>query len=104
MDERPPQCGDCNFYLHECIKGTVAPDPACDDFHPAKWFIKKHPRYTVQRRRTGDGSLYGNVHGSEGCNWTLCKLEISENWYILTNNYDGKITCPKCLKVMGEPL
>ena len=51
-----------------------------------------------------DGSLYGNVHGSAGCNWTLYKLEISENWYILTNNYDGKITCPKCLKVMEKTI
>jgi len=40
MDERPPQCGDCEYYLHECIKGTVAPDPVCDDFHPTKWFKK----------------------------------------------------------------
>lgn len=53
--------------------------------------------YTVMRVNKKD-ELYGKIHGSNHADKTLCGLEINENWWIVSNAFDGEITCPKCLK------
>lgn len=57
------------------------------------------PEYTLSRCRKND-DLYGKMHGGNDCNKTLCDLVTNENWWIVTNNFDGQITCPKCLKII----
>lgn len=57
--------------------------------------------YTVSRCRL-DNSLYGPVHGSSDANTTHCGKEIDHNWYVISNAFDGNITCKKCIKVTTE--
>jgi hypothetical protein len=54
--------------------------------------------YTVRLCKK-DGTFYGAIHGSEDGDRTICGKELDERWCILTNNYDGEVTCKKCLKV-----
>jgi hypothetical protein len=62
--------------------------------------ILKIPRYTVSRCRKDD-SLYGPKHGSEHCEYTLCRQEINMTWWIVDNDFNGGITCKKCLKILN---
>ncbi len=52
--------------------------------------------YTVQKISKKD-KVYGVVHGSYNVRETICGVDINENWTVITNDYDGKITCKKCL-------
>jgi hypothetical protein len=52
--------------------------------------------YTVSRCKADD-SPYGLEHGSDDGESTLCGQNIDHNWYILSNAFDGKITCKKCV-------
>lgn len=67
------------------------------------------PQYTVSRCRKGttysSAELYGKVHGCNSYEMiqTLCGTDMrSRYWYVITNNRDGEVTCPKCLKVMKK--
>jgi len=53
--------------------------------------------YTVRRCKKDD-TLYGPIHGSPDGDVTLCGQETDHNWWILTNDFSGKITCKKCLE------
>jgi len=55
--------------------------------------------YTVSRCRKDD-SLYGPVHGSMDGQKTACGQDIGDGWYIVTNGFDGEITCRKCLAIL----
>jgi hypothetical protein len=55
--------------------------------------------YTVRQCRKDD-TLYGPTHGSQDANTTACGKEIDSNWYIITNGFDGKITCKDCIKLL----
>ena len=57
--------------------------------------------YTVCRCRKDD-TLYGHIHGSKDGETTLCNQKLDENWMIINNTFDGKITCKKCLKTKGN--
>ena len=57
--------------------------------------------YTVQRITKAD-KFFGPVHGLNKGSKTLCGRQIDENWYILTVNYDGEVTCKKCLEKANE--
>lgn len=56
------------------------------------------PLYTISRcRKSGD--LYGKVHGSMDASITTCGINCEgEDWWIITNAFDGEITCGKCLR------
>lgn len=41
---------------------------------------------------------YGHSHGSQDAEKTSCGIDINDKWIITHNRYDGKISCPKCLK------
>ena len=57
--------------------------------------------YTTSRAKM-DNTLYGLTHASSNASFTLCGSYIDEKWMILTNNYDGKITCRKCASIEAE--
>ena len=57
----------------------------------------KPARYTVQRCKR-DETRYGPVHESDNATVTRCGCVVDESWYIVTNDFDGKPTCRKCLK------
>jgi hypothetical protein len=59
----------------------------------------KNPLYTIQRI-TKDDKLYGPIHGAHNALGVLCGFALDESWYILTNNYEGEVTCKKCLRVL----
>lgn len=61
--------------------------------------VQKNPQYTIQRITKAD-RLFGPIHGTEQVKATLCGREIDYNWYVLTTNYDGEVTCKRCLKEM----
>ena len=53
--------------------------------------------HTVQRIKSDD-TLYGPVHGShDGGHNTVCGQDINHKFWILTDNYDGEVTCKLCL-------
>ena len=61
--------------------------------------------YTVQRCAFKNSKFYGSVHGSNDGNWSICGIDFfadPANWYILTTEFDGEITCKKCLKAIKE--
>ena len=61
-----------------------------------------NPEYTVQRIKVNTSNgFYGKVHGSKDAEITLCGQELDYYWYILTDNFDGEITCKKCLEKIG---
>lgn len=53
------------------------------------------PQYAVQRCRK-NGKVYGSLHGSDDCNYTICGVAIDENWWILSNDSSRYPTCKKC--------
>lgn len=60
--------------------------------------------YTVQKI-SKDDRLIGLVHGSKDSESTVCDIELSDNWFILTNDFSGNIECKKCLeKLKGGKL
>ena len=56
------------------------------------------PLYTTRRCRKND-VLYGSTHGSMNGDITLCGKNIDENWWILSNEFNGEVTCLECIKV-----
>jgi hypothetical protein len=56
-------------------------------------------RYTMSLARKND-DLYGPIHGGNYYTMTACNRETNEDWIITTNDWTGKITCKKCLKVL----
>ena len=54
--------------------------------------------YTLRRCRKDD-TLYGPSHGSSDGNVTLCGIETDHHWWIVTNAFNGLVTCKKCEKV-----
>lgn len=38
------------------------------------------------------------IHGSVDAQTTLCEKTITDRWVIITNEFDGEITCPKCIR------
>jgi hypothetical protein len=71
------------------------------------YFIEEpyHPKdlsdtqYTI-RQITKKGKLYSSIHASADAHTTLCGHEINENWYILTNEGIGVVTCEKCKEIL----
>ena len=59
------------------------------------------PLYTVQPCRK-DNSLYGNTHFSHDGERTLCAKEITNKWWIKTNDHSGTSNCPKCNKIWNQ--
>lgn len=53
--------------------------------------------YTVRKVKEDD-TLYGPSHGSVDGYTTIYGEELSENWFITNNTFDGVITCKKCLE------
>ena len=59
--------------------------------------------YTVKRCKNNfNDELFKTSHGSDNGEFTLCGIEINENWYITHNEFDGIITCKKCLNVFKK--
>lgn len=59
--------------------------------------------YTTRRCRK-NGDLYGKTHGSMDGGKTVCGEDMDEKWWILTNAFDGRVTCKRCLDVINTPL
>ena len=59
--------------------------------------------YTVQKINNKD-QLYGAIHGSSCGDETLCGIALTNKWYVLTNAFDGEITCKKCLKRIKQAI
>jgi len=62
------------------------------------------PMYTI-RKVTAKDVLYGPIHGTDNSLITLCGKDISKKawqWYIVTTNYDGDVTCKSCKKKIKE--
>lgn len=53
--------------------------------------------YTVSRCRNNE-ELYGAIHGSSDAIITHCGIELDHNWWVVTNAFDGNVTCKKCKK------
>lgn len=54
-------------------------------------------RYTTSKINVYNEKLIGSVHYSETGDVTICGKDIDTKWWILSNNFDGKATCKKCL-------
>lgn len=63
------------------------------------WGEGQHPRYTV-RRCNREGFIYGSHHGSVNGSETLCGLVLGGGYYITHNEFDGPVTCRKCMGVI----
>ena len=55
--------------------------------------------YTVSRCNADD-ELYGPIHSSSDAHATTCGRSINHGWWIITNGFDGPVTCKKCLRAM----
>lgn len=67
------------------------------------------PRTLYTVRKVGkDDIQYGSSHGSNDDNGhefqTICEKEIGKNWIITHNDFDGEITCKKCLKILEKEM
>ncbi len=62
----------------------------------------KAPRYTFSKVKGKDDTLYGRVHGSMDGQRNLCQVnemwEFKSNWWVINNDFDGTMTCLKCIK------
>lgn len=59
--------------------------------------------YTVHYcKNKHDDSPRGLHHASKDAKETLCGKQIDERWYISNNTGDGKITCPRCLRIQKK--
>ena len=60
------------------------------------------PRYTFSQCKGKDDTLFGAVHGSMDGQRNLCQekelWELKGNWWCIDNDFDGKMTCKKCIK------
>jgi len=57
--------------------------------------------YTVQRIRKTTEDRYGSVHGAGNDRKTVCGKEFGDgDFFILTNNHTGDITCKACKKLL----
>jgi hypothetical protein len=59
--------------------------------------------YTASRCRK-DNTTYGPIHGSMDSGHTLCGQEMDHRWFILTNAFNGVVTCKRCLQRMPKSL
>jgi len=71
------------------------PDTA-EKMVPTSLYTARRCRKKTPSRSYGANDLHGPTHGSMDCHITLCGLPMDENWYVLTNGFDGEITCKKC--------
>lgn len=53
--------------------------------------------YTMSRCKKND-ELYGPRHASSDGEKTFCGQSSDHNWWIVTNGFDGVVTCKKCIK------
>lgn len=53
--------------------------------------IKEHYYYSIEP-----------IHGSMDLKKTICGKNIDDTWMILTNAFDGEITCPECVKLFAN--
>ncbi len=56
------------------------------------------PIYVFSRVRATSDKLYGATHAASNPFDTLCGLETDQNWWLISNEGKGKITCKKCLR------
>lgn len=67
--------------------------------------LTKTPRYTVRKYREKDDKRFGPYHASYDGYAILCdrlKPLKEGNWWIESNNFDGEVTCKKCIKILNE--
>ena len=57
--------------------------------------------YTVSRCKK-DNTLYGPTHGARDVDETVCGQEIDDDWWIVSNAFDGVVTCKKCLDILND--
>lgn len=59
-------------------------------------------QYTLRRCKKTKDKRYGPYHASDDGYSILCNpLQVIDNaWWIETDNYDGIVTCKKCLEVL----
>lgn len=94
-----PACEDCGGELAEdLVCENIFCNPNSRDHEPGGLTVPPSlPLYSMQRCRK-DNSRYGLIHFAHHDDETLCGLSINRYWWILTNNHNGKSTCPKCIK------
>jgi hypothetical protein len=57
-------------------------------------------RYVVTRCRKS-GEFFGPKHASVDGEKTLCGRVVDYRWIIVTNRFDGVVTCRKCIQKGG---
>jgi len=58
--------------------------------------------YTVSKVTKND-KCSGPIHAAHDDTITVCGQKIDHTWYIVTNAFDGTVTCKKCLKILTGP-
>ena len=59
--------------------------------------------YTIKKCKNNyNDELFKTAHGSDNGKFTICSIEINENWFITHNEFDGIITCRKCKKILKK--
>jgi hypothetical protein len=67
--------------------------------------IVEIPQYTAKKCRSQkcDVCPPGHIHASQDAYSILCmEKKMDSNWCIKSDNYDGIITCPKCMEIMVQ--
>ncbi len=65
------------------------------------------PRYTIRRCQVNQDKRFGVFHASDfGYNILCCESELldGKHWWIETNDFDGVVTCKKCLQILSQNL
>lgn len=57
--------------------------------------------YTLRYSRGVDYPTSGLLHASFDCSKTLCGKTITLDWWIMSSDNKGKITCAKCSRLFG---
>jgi len=65
--------------------------------------MQQPPLYTARRCRN-NGDLYGPTHGSMTGDKTDCGKNMDHHWWILTNAFDGEVTCLECIKLHNDQI
>ena len=62
----------------------------------------KKPTYTVKHSKKEHYYYSAEpIHGSADLNETICGKIIDDTWMVLSNAFDGDVTCPECIKLLG---
>jgi hypothetical protein len=66
--------------------------------------IAEIPLYSVRKCRSNKSDVStGHTHASQDAYSILCmEKKMDSNWCIISDNYDGIITCPKCIEIMVQ--